>query len=137
MTKLFSEINLAGLALKNRIMMAPMCMYSSDESGYADDWHMIHYATRAAGGAGLIMLEATGVEPRGRISERDLGLWEDGQIAMLKRIADACRDRGAKVGIQLAHAGRKSETAGEPIVAPSALPFSGDYREPVSLSREK
>jgi len=133
MAKLFSPITLRELTLKNRIMMAPMCMYSADVRGYAQDWHFTHYTSRAVGGTGLIMVEATGVEPRGRISERDLGIWEDGHMAGLKRITDGIRSFGGKTGIQLAHAGRKSETTGEPIVAPSPLPFSGDYRTPVEL----
>ena len=80
MSKLFSPFQLKNLTLKNRIVMPPMCMYSADHDGNPSDWHVTHYATRAIGGVGLILLEATGVESRGRISDRDLGLWKDEQI---------------------------------------------------------
>lgn len=85
-----------------------MCMYSS-EDGFANDWHLVHLGSRAVGGAGLIFTEATAVEPRGRISPLDLGIWKDEHVEGLKRIVDFCHSFGAKVGIQLAHAGRKAE----------------------------
>jgi len=137
MSQLFTPITFRNMTLKNRIMMAPMCMYSADGRGYAQDWHFTHYTSRAVGGTGLIMMEATGVEPRGRISERDLGLWEEGHVEALRGIVEACHGFGAKVGIQLAHAGRKSETTGEPIVAPSPLAYNGNYRQPVELTPEE
>ncbi len=134
MTKLFSEFRIKSLSLKNRIVMAPMCMFCADQAGNPNDWHFTHYTTRAVGGTGLIILEATGVESRGRITDRDLGLWKDEQIEGLKRIVDACHSHGAKVGIQLAHAGRKSEVASEPCIAPSPIAFSDRYRVPVEMS---
>jgi NADPH2 dehydrogenase len=136
MAKLFSSFQLKNMELKNRIVMAPMCMYSADLDGMAKDWHFTHYTTRAVGGVGLILLEATGVENRGRITDRDLGLWNEEQIAGLKRIVDACKVYGAKVGVQLAHAGRKSEVLAEPSIAPSAIAFSDKYRTPMEMTRE-
>ena len=134
MAKLFTPYTLKNLTLKNRIMMAPMCMYSAKDDGLVTDWHKTHYTTRAVGGVGLVVLEATGVEPRGRISENDLGIWHDEHIAGLKEIADAVHQNGAKVGIQLAHAGRKSDTSGDPIIAPSPIPYSDAYREPLEMT---
>jgi len=136
MAKLFTPYTLRALTLKNRIMMAPMCMYSAKDDGRVTPWHKVHYATRAVGGVGLIVLEATGIEPRGRISENDLGIWDDGHIAGLKEIVEAVHENGAKVGIQLAHAGRKSDTSGDPIIAPSAIPYSDEYRLPREMTLE-
>ena len=136
MSKLFSSFQLKDMELKNRIVMAPMCMYSASKEGIAQDWHFTHYMSRAVGGVGLILLEATGVENRGRISDRDLGLWNDDQIEGLKRIVEACKKHGAKVGIQLAHAGRKSEVLSEPNIAPSPIAFSDNYRTPVEMTKE-
>ena len=116
MTKLFSKFELKGMELKNRIVMPPMCMYTA-EDGIANDWHFVHYTTRAVGGVGLIIFEATGVESRGRISDRDLGLWKDEQVEGLRLVVEACQKQGAKVGIQLGHAGRKSEVLSEPSIA--------------------
>ncbi|MBH1939385.1 NADPH dehydrogenase NamA [Mobilitalea sibirica] len=137
MTKLFTEYNLIQLKLRNRIVMAPMCMYSSNEAGLVKDWHFIHYASRAVGGVGLILLEATGVENRGRITDRDLGLWKDEQIDGLAKIVQECKKHGAKVGIQLAHAGRKSEVIAEPSIAPSPIAFSDKYRVPAEMTKEE
>jgi NADPH2 dehydrogenase len=136
MSKLFSGYKLKNMELKNRIVMPPMCMYSADNDGNPKDWHLIHYTTRAVGGTGLIILEATGVEPRGRISENDLGIWKDEQIDGLKRIVDACKVHGAKVGVQLGHAGRKSEAFSEPSIAPSPIAYSDDYRMPLEMTKE-
>lgn len=121
--------------LKNRIVMAPMCMYSAEEDGNPNDWHFIHYINRAVGGVGLIILEATGVESRGRISDRDLGIWNDEQAKGLKGIVKACKKYGAKVGIQLGHAGRKSEVMSEPCIAPSPIAFSDSYRVPIEMTK--
>ncbi|WP_410769064.1 NADPH dehydrogenase NamA [Fontibacillus sp. BL9] len=124
-SKLFSPYTIKEVTLKNRIVMAPMCMYSApNEDGKIGDWHRIHYATRAVGGVGLIIVEATAVLPEGRISYRDLGIWSDEHIAGLKEITDLIHQQGAKAAIQLAHAGRKAEL-NEDIFAPSALPFPG------------
>ncbi|WP_160670059.1 NADPH dehydrogenase NamA [Clostridium sp. C8-1-8] len=136
MSKLFSSFKIKDMEIKNRIVMAPMCMYSSDSAGYANDWHYIHYSTRAIGGTGLIILEATGVEPGGCISSKDLGIWDDSHIEGLKNIVDQCHKYGAKVGIQLNHAGRKSEVLSEPMIAPSALAFDETYRTPVEMTKE-
>jgi NADPH2 dehydrogenase len=132
MSKLFSNYTIKNLELKNRIVMAPMCMYSAKDDGYATDWHLAHYLTRAVGGLGAIVLEATAVSPAGRITENDLGLWEDGQIEGLRRIVQAVKECGTVIGIQLNHAGRKSQTRGE-ILAPSPLPFPG-IKEPREIT---
>lgn len=107
MPGLFDTLSLRGLTLRNRIGIAPMCQYSSVD-GIATDWHLVHLGARAAGGAGLIITEATAVEPRGRISPFDLGLWDDAQIAPLRRVTDFIRSQGAASAVQLAHAGRKA-----------------------------
>ncbi len=132
--QLFDEYKVKALELKNRIVMPPMCMYSSDESGYANEFHFTHYTSRAVGGVGLIIVEATGVTPNGRITERDLGIWEDGQISGLKQIVQACHDQGSKIAIQLGHAGRKSTVKNEIILAPSAIPFDENSPVPHELS---
>lgn len=131
---LFSKFTVKDMTLKNRIVMAPMCQYSAGEEGYVEEWHRIHYSTRAIGGVGLIILEATAVEPRGRISARDLGIWSEDHVAGLRSVVDLCHAHGAKVGIQLAHAGRKCGVKTETIVAPSALAFDAHYPEPKALS---
>ncbi|QQR34567.1 NADH:flavin oxidoreductase/NADH oxidase [Devosia oryziradicis] len=109
MSKLFSPAKLAGLTLRNRTVVAPMCQYSSQD-GFASDWHLVHLGRFALGGFGLVMLEATAVTPEGRISYADLGLWKDEHIAPLSRIVDFLHGQGAAAGIQLAHAGRKAST---------------------------
>lgn len=136
MTKLFSKFELKGMELKNRIVMPPMCMYTA-EDGMANDWHFVHYTTRAVGGVGLIIFEATGVESRGRITDRDLGLWKDEQVEGLRKIVTACQSQGARVGIQLGHAGRKSEVMSEPSIAPSPIAFSEKYRVPVEMTKNE
>lgn len=135
MAQLFTPFALKDLSLKNRIVMSPMCQYSVwDEDGKPNDWHFVHYVSRAVGGAGLIMFEMTDVHPDGRITVRDLGLWEDGQIPAFARIVDACHGLGAKVGIQLAHAGRKATSPSLDIIGPSAVAFSEDSRVPRALT---
>lgn len=137
MTDLFSPYSFKGLELKNRVVMAPMCQYSVDQKdGIATDWHYMHYVSRAVGGTGLIIIEMTDVEPDGRISDFDLGLWSDEQIPALKRIVDACHSYGAKVGIQIAHAGRKAEDAEVP-VAPSAIAFDENSKQPRALTTDE
>lgn len=136
MVKLFTPGKIKNLEIKNRIVMAPMCMYRA-ENGIANDWHFTHYSSRAVGGVGLILLEATGVESRGRITDYDLGIWKDDQMDGLAKIVRLCREQGAKVGIQLAHAGRKSEVTLETPVAPSPIAFSDKYRVPDELSKEE
>ncbi len=134
---LFSPYEIKDLSLKNRVVMPPMCQYSvANKDGIATDWHYMHYVSRAIGGAGFIIIEMTDVEPDGRITDFDLGLWSDEQIPALKRIVDACHQYGAKVGIQIAHAGRKAEDASEP-VAPSAIAFDENSKTPRELSTDE
>ena len=137
MSKLFASYILKNLESKNRIVMSPMCMYSADNDGKANQWHLIHYASRAVGGVGLIIQEATAVESRGRISANDLGIWDDSQIENLKKIVDTVKDSGTKIGIQLAHAGRKCEAENERIIAPSPIAFSEEYRVPNEITKEE
>ncbi|MFC5452019.1 NADPH dehydrogenase NamA [Paenibacillus aestuarii] len=133
---LFTPFTLKQVTLKNRIVMSPMCMYSSDDSGTVKDWHHVHYATRAVGQVGLVILEATAVTAQGRISARDLGIWSDEHLPGLQRVVDSVHEHGAHIGIQLAHAGRKATVDG-PIVAPSALPFSDTYKTPEAVTLEQ
>ncbi|MCM3727021.1 NADH:flavin oxidoreductase/NADH oxidase [Neobacillus cucumis] len=134
MEHLFTPFQIKGLQLKNRVVMPPMCQYSvTNKDGIATDWHYVHYVSRAIGGASLIIIEMTDVEPDGRITDYDLGLWSDEHVPALKRIVDACHQHGAKVGIQIAHAGRKAQDAKEP-VAPSAIPFDEKSKTPRALS---
>jgi len=144
---LFDPFTLRGVTFRNRIGVSPMCQYSSTD-GFADDWHLVHLGSRAVGGAGLVMTEATAVEARGRISPEDLGIWKDEHVPPLARITGFLRGQGAVAGIQLAHAGRKASTGrpwegGQPvapprgwtpIVAPSALPFDAGYQTPQAMS---
>ena len=143
---LFDPYTLRGVTFRNRIGVSPMCQYSSTD-GFADDWHLVHLGSRAVGGAGLVITEATAVEARGRISPEDLGLWKDEHVPPLARITRFLRGQGAAAGIQLAHAGRKASTARPwdggkplapphgwtPIVAPSALAFDAGYQTPEAL----
>ena len=146
---LLSPYNLGSLTLPNRIVMSPMCQYSSTD-GFATDWHLVHLGSRAVGGVGLILVEATAVLPEGRITPQDLGLWQDEQIPKLKQIVDFVHSQGAHIGIQLAHAGRKASMAvpWEPervlpppeggwtdVLAPSAIPYSATYPKPSALDK--
>jgi len=122
---LFSPYTIKQVTLKNRIVMTPMCQYSShNQDGKVEDWHRVHYTSRAVGGVGLIIVEATAVLPEGRITYRDLGIWSDEHVSGLKELVDLVHQNGAKIGIQLAHAGRKADLE-ETIIAPSAIPFPG------------
>lgn len=131
---IFTPISFKSVTLKNRIVMPPMCMYSAADDGMVTDWHVTHYATRAVGQVGLIIVEATGVEPRGRISNQDLGIWDDAHIPGLKRVVEQVHAQGGKIGIQLAHAGRKSEVVNSTPVAPSAIAFNEEYSLPTALT---
>lgn len=147
MSHLFAPLSLRGVTLRNRIAVSPMCQYSATD-GLANDWHLVHLGARATGGAGLVVVEATAVEPAGRISPSDLGLWTDAQIPGLRRITDFLRAHGAVPGIQLAHAGRKASVGrpweggapllpaqgGWPVVGPSALPFADGSPVPEALT---
>ena len=150
MTHLFEPLSIRDVTFRNRIAVSPMCQYSS-EDGYANDWHLVHLTSRAVGGAGLVFTEAAAVEPKGRISPSDLGIWSDGHAEALAKIVAMIHNFGAIAGIQLAHAGRKASTAvpwdrgkpfgeaqGEwrPIVAPSAIAFSENSQVPEALSIE-
>lgn len=149
MTHLFDPLNLRDVTLRNRIGVPPMCQYSAID-GLANDWHLVHYGARAAGGAGLIIVEATAVEARGRISPNDLGIWSDEHVEPLARIVDFMRSYGATPAIQIGHAGRKAGTAqpwkgGQPLsdeeggwdnVGPSPIPFDKGYRTPLELTTE-
>ncbi|MBP2078051.1 NADPH dehydrogenase NamA [Oceanobacillus polygoni] len=136
MAKLFSPIDIKGITLKNRIVMSPMCMYSAvDKDGMITPFHLSHYISRAVGQVGLIMVEATAVQPEGRISDQDLGIWDDKHILGLKNLNKEIHSYGAKSAIQLAHAGRKAELE-HPIYAPTALPFNDTSITPVEMAVE-
>ena len=146
---LFTPFPLRSLTLRNRIMVAPMCQYSSVD-GLAHDWHLVHLGSRAVGGAAVVMTEATAVEARGRISPQDLGIWDDQHLPMLSRITAFIAEQGAIPAIQLAHAGRKASTlrpwsgsgvanadqGGWPdaVVGPSARAFAPNYPQPRALT---
>jgi len=146
---LFSEFEIRGVTLRNRIVMSPMCQYSCVD-GLATDWHFVHLGSRAVGGAGAVIVEASAVSPTGRISPEDHGIWSDAHIVPLARITHFAHEHGSVAGIQLAHAGRKASTrrpweGGMPIsvaeggwqpVAPSAIPFSEGYTTPRPLTRD-
>ncbi|HEX9956046.1 MAG TPA: NADH:flavin oxidoreductase/NADH oxidase [Fibrella sp.] len=150
MSLLLSPLTLRSVQLKNRLVVSPMCQYSSID-GFASDWHLVHLGSRAVGGAGLIITEAAAVSPEGRITPHDLGIWTDEHIPGLKRITDFITAHGAVAGIQLAHAGRKAshhrpwdggkaispdEPTGWQTVAPSALPFAAGGPVPTALTSE-
>ncbi|WP_205503741.1 NADPH dehydrogenase NamA [Rufibacter psychrotolerans] len=149
MSKLFTPLQIKSIQLKNRIVVSPMCQYSSQD-GFANDWHLVHLGSRAVGGASLIILEATAVSPEGRITPGDLGIWKDEHLPELKRIVRFLESQGAVAGIQLAHAGRKAShrapweggTALHPgeegawtTVAPSAIPFQEGGITPLELDQ--
>lgn len=147
MNILFSPLQIRTTTFKNRMAVSPMCMYSSID-GFANDFHLVHLGSRATGGFGLIIQEATAVSPEGRISYGDLGIWKDGHVEKLKQIVDFCHSQGALVGIQLAHAGRKAshhlpkdgaakiaadQENGWQTVSASALPFREEEPAPLAL----
>lgn len=136
MAKLFEPMTIKDVSFKNRIVMAPMCMYQSDqEDGQVTDWHRVHYPTRAVGQIGLIIIEATAVQGQGRISARDLGIWDDSHIDGLAEIVRLMKAHGSKTGIQLAHAGRKANIEGT-IYAPSAMAFNEHYQTPAAMTAQ-
>lgn len=132
--KSLTKYKIKDLELKNRIVMPPMCTYSSDGEGMVKNFHMVHYGSRAIGGVGLIIVEATAVVPNGRISSRDLGIWSDDHVPRLKSLVGQSRSSGAKMAIQLAHAGRKCTSDDEYIVAPSPIRLDEESRVPRELS---
>jgi 2,4-dienoyl-CoA reductase-like NADH-dependent reductase (Old Yellow Enzyme family) len=149
MSELFELFSQRGVTFRNRVVVSAMCQYSS-EAGFANDWHLVHLVSRAVGGAGLVMAEAAAVEPEGRITPQDLGIWQDAHIEMLAKIVGLLHQNGAMAGIQLAHAGRKASTAqpwsrqgvlsaeegGWSAIAPSPIPFNPESPVPVALSLE-
>lgn len=150
MAKLFEPLRIRDVEFRNRIVVSPMCEYSS-EDGFANDWHLVHLGTRAVGGAGLVFTEATAVSAEGRISPYDLGIWKDEHIPFLKRIVTFLHGQGAVAGIQLAHAGRKAsvdtpwkgnrflslEEGGWQNVAPSAVSFKSENPPPHELTKDE
>ena len=150
MPSLFDPLPIRDVTLPNRIVVSPMCEYSSTD-GFANDWHLVHLGSRAVGGAGLVLTEAAAVAAEGRISPHDLGIWSDDHIEFLSRITGFIHSQGSVAGIQLAHAGRKASTyrpwdgdgavpedAGgwTNVVAPSAIPFADNYPKPKALTQE-
>ena len=139
MSVLFSPLTLRGLTLKNRVVMSPMNTYSATHDGHPTDFHLVHYGIRALGGVGLVMQEVTAIAPEGRIREADLGLWDDGQVEPLRRIVDFVHSQGAKMGVQIGHAGRKSWTPEKghgptAVVGPSAVAFDAGWAVPRELT---
>src|SRR5438046_761570 len=150
MAGLLDPLVIRDLAFANRVFVSPMCQYSSKD-GYANDWHLVHLGSRAVGGAGLVITEATAVVPEGRISPQDLGIWSDDHIEMLSRIVNFVHEQGSIAGMQLAHAGRKASTrrpwegsgaipeaegGWKKVVAPSALRFAESYPMPQALTTD-
>ncbi|MFH2133501.1 MAG: NADH:flavin oxidoreductase/NADH oxidase [bacterium] len=133
-TCLFEPYTLKGVMFKNRVAMAPMCQYAADTDGLLQDWHQVHYLTRAVGQVGMIITEATAVESRGRISIHDLGIWDDRMIEPFAHLIRQVHAHDCRIGIQIAHAGRKAVVPDETIVAPSPIAFNKDYAVPVELS---
>ena len=146
---LFRPLALRSVTVRNRIMMSPMCQYSAAD-GLADDWHFAHLAARAVGGAGIVCVEATHVEPRGRITKHCLGLWKDEQRDRLARIAAFIAAQGAVPAIQIGHAGRKASVSrpwegtlplkadegGWTVIGPSAEPYAAGFPAPVAMTEE-
>ncbi|MBP7778903.1 MAG: NADH:flavin oxidoreductase/NADH oxidase [Acidobacteria bacterium] len=150
MPHLFDPLSIRAVTFPNRIFVSPMCEYSCRD-GFANDWHFVHLGSRAVGGAGLVMTEATAVTAEGRISPEDLGLWRDAHIEPLARAVGFIHEHGSVAGIQLAHAGRKASTyrpwSGDgavpeaeggwtSVVAPSAVPFAPNYPLPAALTTD-
>ncbi|XBP82112.1 NADPH dehydrogenase NamA [Bacillus velezensis] len=135
--KLFTPWTVKDVTIKNRIVMAPMCMYSSHEKdGKLQPFHMAHYISRAIGQVGLIIVEATAVNPQGRITDQDLGIWSDDHLEGFAKLTEQVKAQGSKIGIQLAHAGRKAELEGD-IYAPSAIPFDEQSKTPAEMTTEQ
>ncbi|MGC2535668.1 MAG: hypothetical protein WA350_02745 [Candidatus Sulfotelmatobacter sp.] len=150
MAHLFDSLVVRDIKFANRVFVSPMCEYSSTD-GYANDWHVVHLGSRAVGGAGLVLTEATAVLPEGRISPQDLGTWSDDHIEPLARIVRFIHEQGSVAGMQLAHAGRKASTyrpwegqgrvpeaegGWKNVVAPSAVAFADHYPMPRALSSD-
>ncbi len=151
MPALFDSFTIKSVTLRNRIGVSPMCQYSYTD-GFSNDWQLVHLGARAAGGAGLVIAEATAVEARGRITPFDVGIWSDAHVAPLARVVGFIKQQGAVPGIQIAHAGRKACTdapwrGGKPVpqsdplwyaaVGASPIPFAEGYQTPHELSIEE
>ncbi len=132
---IFSSLKIKNVELKNRMVMSPMCTYMAGNDGEVTNRHIVHYGTRAIGGIGLIIPEATAVSSEGRISNNDLGLWNDSQIEGFKKLVDTAHELGSKIAVQLAHAGRKSEADGR-LIAPTSIAFSNDFETPEEATAE-
>src|ERR1051325_10036838 len=128
MPTLFEPITFHDLTLRHRLIVSPMCQYSSVD-GFASDWHLVHLGSRAVGGAALVITEATAVTADGRISPRDLGIWRDDHIDMLERITSFLHSPGSAAGVQLAHAGRKASTLPPSIGEGAADAANGGWRQ--------
>jgi 2,4-dienoyl-CoA reductase-like NADH-dependent reductase (Old Yellow Enzyme family) len=149
MSRLFSPLNLRNLTFRNRVFVSPMCQYSSLD-GFPTDWHLVHLGSRAVGGAGLVMVEATAVSPEGRISPDDSGIWSDGHAEAFAPITRFVRGQGAVAGLQLAHAGRKASTdvpwkGSDPLgpdrrgwqpIGPSPVPYAPGHPVPREMTAE-
>ena len=142
LAKLFEVLKIRDLIIRNRIFMSPMCQYSAID-GLPNDWHFVHYGSHAIGGAGLIIIEATSVNPEGRISSQDLGIWNEEQMLAFKKINTFIKSQGSATGLQIAHAGRKASSRAPWQIAPhkdwitkapSALPFSEKSTKPVEMT---
>ena len=147
-SQLFAPLAIKSIVLKNRIAISPMCQYSATD-GFANDWHLVHLGSRASGGTGLIIQEATAVSPEARISPQDLGLWKDEQIEKMQQINRFIVSQNAVPGIQLAHAGRKASVSapwngnkkldesqgGWETVAPSAVGYHSNEKAPTALDK--
>jgi 2,4-dienoyl-CoA reductase-like NADH-dependent reductase (Old Yellow Enzyme family) len=150
MAQIFDPLPIRGITLQNRIVVSPMCQYSSQD-GFANDWHLVHLGSRAVGGASLVFTEASAVTPEGRISPEDLGIWKDAHIEYLSRIARFMKSQGTVPGMQIAHAGRKGSTqrpwegsskvsvadGGWEPIAPSAVAFSDTYPMPRAMTKQE
>jgi 2,4-dienoyl-CoA reductase-like NADH-dependent reductase (Old Yellow Enzyme family) len=150
MVQIFDPLQIRGITLQNRIVVSPMCQYSSDD-GFANDWHLVHLGSRAAGGASLVFTEASAVTPEGRISPEDLGIWKDAHIEFLARIVKFMKTQGTVPGMQIAHAGRKGSTqrpwegsskvslsdGGWVPIAPSEVAFSDTYPMPRAMTKDE
>lgn len=134
MAKLLEPVQIAGLSLKNRVVMPPMCMYEvKNKDGKVTDFHLSHYGARAIGQVGLIIVEATAVQPDGRLSDYDLGIWNDEQIEGLKKLVDLVHSLGSRIGIQLGHGGRKAKDALVKM-APSPISYNEEYGLPEGMT---
>ncbi|MCP8615709.1 NADH:flavin oxidoreductase/NADH oxidase [Salirhabdus salicampi] len=138
MPSMFDQIQIGKLTVPNRVALSPMCQYQAENKrGIPENWHFVHLVSRAIGGTGLIFTEMTNVEPRGRITEQCLGIYNDEQVTKFREIVNEVHRYGSKIGLQLAHAGRKSVIKDGDIVGPSAIPFSEESPVPRELTVEE